>query len=415
MRSVVTETAALELRPFQTWDELGTLRPAWEELLAESASQTIFLTWEWLKPWWDAYGASRRLLFLTGWDSEGRLAGIAPLYRSRREGGSALALEVLQLLGDGSTDSDNLDFIVQRGKESAFVRAVFDWLARHAWEWDLLELNTLPEGSPTVAALEDEILERHWRCWRRKTDHEVITLSATWEGYLERVSKNMRSAIGSKIRRLEKRHRVRLSRCEGLQDLACSLERLYEMHTNRWQLRDELGSFLVPERRKFYSQMAKEFLNRGWLDFWLLDCDGRIVAAEFGFHYGETYFFLQSGFDSEYASESVGFVLKAMVLRDLIARGLRYYDFLGGGDPYKSRWGAEKSAYLHLSCARPRSRGAMYLGLARSAEKGKNWLRSRLPEPACEMLRGAVRRFRTRRSTASEAPPVAGSSGEDGK
>ncbi len=414
MHPASTETTALELRAFQTWDEIGELRPAWEALLAESASQTIFLTWEWLKAWWDAYGASRRLLFLTGWDSDRRLAGIAPLYRSRREAGAA-AVEVLQLLGDGSTDSDNLDFLVQRGREPAFLQAVLDWLAQHSAEWDILELNTVPEQSPVATAFQNGLLERHWHCWRRETDHDVIPLPPTWDAYLQNVSKNMRSSINSKLRRLEKRYPVRLRRCEALRELDSSLEKLYEMHASRWRLRDEPGSFRLPERRKFYSQVARDFLDRGWLDFWLLDCADHMVAAEFGFHYGETYFFLQSGFDSGYASESVGFVQKALVLRELIGKGLRYYDFLGGGDPYKSRWGAVRSAYLHLCCARPRSRGAMYLGLARSAERGKTWLRSRLPEPARKILRGAVRRLRTAPSTASDAPPVAASEVEEKK
>lgn len=414
MHPASTDTAALELRAFQTWEEIRELRPAWEALLTESASQTVFLTWEWLKPWWDAYGTSRRLLFLTGWDSDRRLAGIAPLYRSRREAG-ATAVEVLQLLGDGSTDSDNLDFIVQRGKESAFLRAVLDWLAQHSADWDILELNTVPEQSPVAMALQNELSERRWHCWRRETDHDVIPLPSTWDAYLERVSKNMRSSISTKLRRLEKRYAVRLRRCEALHELDPSLEKFYEMHTSRWRLRDEPGSFLLPERRKFYSQMGRDLLNRGWLDFWLLDCDDRTVAAEFGFHYGETCFFLQSGFDSDYSSESVGFVLKVLVLRELIGKGLRYYDFLGGGDPYKSRWGAVRSAYLHLCCARPRSRGAMYLGLARSAERGKTWLRSRLPQPAREILRGAVRRLRTSRSRASHAPPAGASELEEEK
>ena len=415
MDSVSTDAATIELRPFQAWEDFETLRAAWEELLAESASGTIFLTWEWLKPWWDAYGASRQLLFLTGWDADGRLAGIAPLCRSRREAGSALALEVVQFIGDGSADSDNLDFIVQPGKESAFLRALLDWLDQHGAEWDVLEFNAVPEGSPVAAALQSELSARRWHCWRRETDHYVILLPSTWQSYLEKLSKNMRSSIGSKLRRLEKRHRVCLRRCEALRELAPSLEGLYDMHTSRWRLRDEPGSFLLPERRQFYSQMAREFLNRGWLDFWLLDCDDRTVAAEFGFHYGETYFFLQSGFESDYAPESVGFVLKALVLRELIRRGLRYYDFLGGDDPYKSRWGAARGAYLHLGCARPRSRGAMYLGLARSAEKGKAWLRSSLPETARELLRGAVRRFRTRGAAVPEGRTEVASSGEDEK
>jgi CelD/BcsL family acetyltransferase involved in cellulose biosynthesis len=215
----------------------------------------------------------------------------------------------------------------------------------------------------------------------------------------------MRSSVTSKIRRVEKRYRVRLRRCGTADELPASLQRLYEMHTSRWQLRNEPGSFQLPERRKFYSEMAAAFQERGWLDFWLLDLDEISAAAEFGFRYGDTYFFLQSGFDSDYAAVSVGFVLKAMILRELIRQGVRYYDFLGGKDPYKFRWGAEKRAYLHLRSALPRSRGALYLRVARSATGGKTWLRERLPKPAWEFLRATARRLRGTQPAVEENSP----------
>jgi len=36
----------------------------------------------------------------------------------------------------------------------------------------------------------------------------------------------------------------------------------------------------------------------------------------------------------------VGYVLRGQLLRNLIDRGIRRYDFLGGEDESKTRWGA---------------------------------------------------------------------------
>jgi CelD/BcsL family acetyltransferase involved in cellulose biosynthesis len=380
----------LQLRAMNGWEEMQPVRSAWEELLAESASDTIFLTWEWLKSWWDAYGLGQPF-FLTGWDSD-RLAGIAPFYRTPVGEATFTPLGLLRLVGDGSTDSDNLDFIVRRGLESDFLQAALDWLSDHSSEWDVLELSSIPAESGVASALEREAATRRWPCWRRETEHAIVPLPATPEEYFSGLSSNMRGSARSKVRRLESRHRVRLRRCENIEELPGALETLYQMHGSRWQLRDEPGNFLLPERRKFYAAMASEFLKRGWLDFWLLDVDERVVAAEFGFRYNGSYFFLQSGFDSEYAGESVGFVLKVQILRELIHQGVKYYDFLGGSDPYKYRWGAERRAYLKLCLARPRSRGALYLRVLRSTNQSKTWLRERLPASAWQFLRETRRR-----------------------
>ena len=75
--------------------------------------------------------------------------------------------------------------------------------------------------------------------------------------------------------------------------------------------------------------MAGQFLARGWLEFWLLRLSGRVVAAEFGFCRDRLYSYLQGGFDPDYSAYRVGLVLRAMVVRELIGRGVCCYDFLG--------------------------------------------------------------------------------------
>jgi len=52
----------------------------------------------------------------------------------------------------------------------------------------------------------------------------------------------------------------------------------------------------------------------GSLELWLLDLDGRTVAAQCGLRYGELVCALQEGFDPDYATDSVGYVLRSYVL-----------------------------------------------------------------------------------------------------
>src|SRR6266849_9588434 len=103
----------LHLEQYEDWNDLRRLRPAWEALLAESRSRTIFLTREWLEPWWNSFGARRRLVGLAASEGGDELAGLALLYRERRRIAAGISLEVLRLVGDGSTDSDSLDFLAR--------------------------------------------------------------------------------------------------------------------------------------------------------------------------------------------------------------------------------------------------------------------------------------------------------------
>jgi CelD/BcsL family acetyltransferase involved in cellulose biosynthesis len=132
--------------------------------------------------------------------------------------------------------------------------------------------------------------------------------------------------------------------------------------------------------------MAALLLARGRLQFWLLDLDGKPVAAQFGFCFDRTFFILQEGYDPSYSPDSVGYVLRAHVIRQLIAAGVRRYDFLAGEAASKTRWDAGVTQYVGVHFARPASKGSLYLQMVHAATEGKERLRLHLPEKAWQVL-----------------------------
>ena len=82
----------------------------------------------------------------------------------------------------------------------------------------------------------------------------------------------------------------------------------------------------------------------------------------------------------------MGTLLRAYVIEQLIAQGIRKYDFLGGEPGYKARWAARLTEYLNLHFARKRSLGALYLSAVKNAISGKEWLRRTLPGFAWDIL-----------------------------
>ena len=59
-----------------------SLEQEWNSLLKRSVSNSIFLSHEWFKCWWEAYGGEYELFILLCKD-EGRLIGISPLMMSK--------------------------------------------------------------------------------------------------------------------------------------------------------------------------------------------------------------------------------------------------------------------------------------------------------------------------------------------
>jgi CelD/BcsL family acetyltransferase involved in cellulose biosynthesis len=322
--------------------------------------------------------------------------GLAPLQISRRRVAPLVKMRVIGLWGDGSGDSDNLDFPVREGCEEPVATALLEFLKKESKEWDFCEFNTMPAESPVASCLGKMLGERRWRSYCDQRGSSAILLPETWEAYLGQLSSKERRKIAYYQNRLKKKYRVRFYRCEAGTEISSCLEALFTLHGKRWQLLEQSGSFEPAVRRQFYHDLASLLSPKGELEFWLLELDAQTVAAQFGFRHGRTVFQLQEGFDPGYSADSVGYVLRALVIEQLILRGVRCYDFLAGEDGSKLRWKAQPGHYAGLQFAPPLTRGSVYLLLIHSANKTKEWLRTRLSSAAWQALHSINVQLRNR-------------------
>ena len=120
----------------------------------------------------------------------------------------------------------------------------------------------------------------------------------------------------------------------------------------------------------------------------VMELDGETVGAQFCFRYNDTVSLLQEGFHPKYASEKIGYALKAHLLQEMISSGARRYDFLGGADTYKSKFGAHQEDYLNLFIAGSSRRARFYLQVQKLEREIKGWLKRKLPAGMVAALRG---------------------------
>jgi len=360
----------------RTWDELEQFRERWNSLLRANPASSIFQTPEWLTAWWQAYGQNRDLFALVFTDSTGAVVGIVPLYadQTRFLGWS---LTTLRMVGAGSGDSDGLDFITAPGYAIDCAQAFTAWLAAQK-EWHVCALETLPQRSQVANCLFQRIQESGMSIDSTLTPNFMIDLPPTWPQYVNSLESAFRPLLTRYPRRLQSRFTVKFSRCKDADDLKVQLQTLFDLHQMRWTGRGEIGAFASSERRDFYYRMATAFLQRGWLEFWWLELDGKTVGAQFCFRHNNTVSLLQEGFDPKYADEKIGYALKAHLLQNMIRSGATRYDFLGGADPYKAKFGARQENYLNLSIAGPSHLGRFYLAWQKQKRRAKAWLKNRL-------------------------------------
>jgi len=397
----VPDHLPLTVKVYRRWDELEELSGRWNPFLADCGATTLCLTWEWLGSWWTAYRDARELLVLALFDATGALAGIAPLYCTSDPAHTRtqFPLRMVRFLGTGTGGtSTNLGFILRPGSEATVTRSVCDWLSQSRSDWDVLDLHLMRSELRSTELLIEELVRRKWLQSRTRQPHRVTKFPDTYEAYLTTLSKRMRKELPYEHRRLLKNFNVELRRVEKDAELPAAIETLMRLNTQRWQARGEAGSFATPEKQVFCENLARRFLARGWLDFWILELDGIPAAMEFGFRLGGVFYPLWVALDTQFKDYSHGFVLKALIVQELIRDGVQEYEFMQGSEPYKLRWGVHELHYDTTRCARPYSWGALYFKLTalqlrgrafihRQGARLKRALGALLPEP----IRNAVK------------------------
>jgi len=381
-------TGRLDVRVCSSWNDLETLRTQWNDLLNTDTTFSIFATPEWLASWWRAYGGGKELCSLAFFSADGELVGLAPLYfdNGKRLGRKS---RMLRLVGDGSGDSDNLDCIIRPGYEDACFEAFVPWLQQH--EWDLCTLTTLPENSAFGTKLLGYLHSAGWPVLEQYSPHIVVSLPDSWETCLAQMNRRSRYTLTKYPKRLRTRYDVRVYRSTHV-DLEKNLSSLFSLHEMRWRRRAQPGVFTNAMRRHFYRELSAALLARGWLEFWLMDLDGVTAAAQFSLRFRQTVYSLQEAFDPQYGDERPGYALRGEVLQDLIRRGIKGYDFLGGSMSYKTQLGGVESSYLTIEFARPRTLGSARLALKRFERRARRWAHDSLPQPVISLLRATLHR-----------------------
>jgi CelD/BcsL family acetyltransferase involved in cellulose biosynthesis len=315
--------------------DFATLESAWNRL-AEPA-RSPFLTHEWLHSWWGAFGGEDTTAILLR-AANGELAAGAGLFRpSSRVLGAA-----------ANVYSEDWDVVAV---DEPARRAL--WRRIAAMPASRLSLPGIPEGSTSREIAPEELraagyrvaVERHQLC-------PYLTLPPSWEELLATLSRNERSQVRRKRKRLEREGSLVFKTTTDSGDLDQDLEQFFRVEASGWKGAAGTAILHDPAALRLYSDFARRAADRGWLRLHLLELDGGVIAADYSCVIGDTVFLIKTCFDERYARLSPGTVLRSDALRSAIDEGRSRYEFLGGPDRYKLQWGGDLRERLLLRAYR---------------------------------------------------------------
>ncbi len=327
---------------------LGALRGPWRDLFQATGSSNPFLSWEWQYTWWRTFAQRRGIWILEARDRGERVVGLLALCAR----GSLGPPRRWTLLTNGITGADGVDVLVQPGFGPAVRAALAQAIAAGLARWDALDLEDLPCGSSTVAALRGALVPRGVRlALEPRFVCPGFVLGGTFAAHLAGFRR--RETLLRRRRWLERQPGYRIEVAETPGDAPEAMEDFLRLHHLRWD--PEGGSDGIPRglTEDFHREVAPLLAERGWLRLYRLFVGGKSVAAVYGIELGGRFHYYQSGLDPAWGARSPGLVLIAKTIEDAYARGITDYDFLRGKEPHKLDWAADRRETCALRLRAP--------------------------------------------------------------
>jgi len=348
----------MKTQTIETFDQFVDLRDEWNALLAASTTDCVFLTHEWLSVWWK-HLAERRRLSILALRKDGELVGILPLAEQPARI-TRMMPSCLELLGSGVIGSDYLDSFVRPGYEEDASAAFATHLDDRAV---MLQLSQLRDAH-ILAPLTQQLRTNEWTV--DETQMNVCPFidlrGHTWESYVATLGPHVRKGIKRCLRNLPRTFEYRVECIKTPGEAQTGLDIVINLHKKRWTGGRRSEAFHSDSVIAFHREFVDLAAQRGWLRLIVLHLNEQPAGALYGLHYGNTFYFYQSGFDPVFSKHSVGVATMALSIQSAIQEGAHEYDFLHGDEEYKFHWAHETRRLMRIELHPPHTWARIYKG-----------------------------------------------------
>ncbi|MEX2456589.1 MAG: GNAT family N-acetyltransferase [Balneolaceae bacterium] len=330
---------------------LDKLHAEWSEL-AEKSDQTICMSPEWMETWWKHFGRhKRRSLFIITVYDENKLIAIFPFYKGYTMLGGKVIEQRLQLIGSGGSPneqfgfsddygiSDFLDFIVDPEYNESIADLFISLLKssdlskHHITFHQVREDSFIKQHLYTKLAAEFEVnLEHTDTC--PYIDLEGID---SLKSFIKQCKSNARRRFRQTLRAEGPDKDYEIERAQKPDDLAEMINKLIELHQNRWNDIGFPGAFNDERFIRFFKDLVFSAYQTNRLWFKQATDESGICASRMLLLYNGRYYDYMTGFDdnSPGAKRRPGIGLLLNLVEDALQQSVQRVELLRGLEEYK--------------------------------------------------------------------------------
>lgn len=283
---------------------------------------------------------------MTARTGAGKLAGVAPFYRSRRTLAPGFSATRLRLLGTGPHRflTELPQILTSNDPKRRILRDILRFVVDRADNWDWVEVTLAPDQG----WFEPQWLPQDGPSRNPRAIHSaaracvVLPLESSWSELQGSLKRNVKESIRRGANRLARAgHSWEVVTPDTLADLESSLDLLVDLHRQRSMLQGKPHHpdyFADPLDRAFLRDVAPSLFSSGHLSLNLLCVNGIPAAGRLVLRANQTCFFSASGLDPAWWDYSLGTTLMTHCLKSEMARGATSANLSLGPDRTKLRW-----------------------------------------------------------------------------
>ena len=333
----------LRIEAIKSLAEMETQAAEWDALALAAAHKRPMSSYAWVSAFLEhRLKPGESWLCLLAYDGAVLVGALPLVVGSRRLTSGGIPLQVPF---DWHTFS--VDILALPGREEEGIPSLLSSIGRFIPSWSGLRLMRLPRSSPTLAVVGHGVPGLR-AVATYDGDGSFISLQGCDDAYPAGLSRNFRRNLTKARNKLAELRGVEIISVEGVQADPSHLEAFADLEASGWKGR--VGSAIKgsPDLMKFYYTLTRRLAAAGWLQWYFLRAEGKVVAAKMNVKFGPSLVMCKIAYDEAYARCSPGNLLLERILQDVCrSRSVQRIDLVTDM-PWHANWNPQTESYFHV-------------------------------------------------------------------
>lgn len=352
----------MKLEVVQNQGRFAAIKKEWDDMTARVFEGHPFLSHFWFANYYRDFFPGRPLFIVAVRDDADRLVGLFPGVLDRRRLAGIPLKEARLIAGDHS----HINRVMVEADRNDIIEMILDRIRDEGV--DLIYIEDVPESSPDGDWWREYCRSRRLPlAVRQVRSSPYIPTSGNFDDYRKILSKKFRELLNNRLNRINKAGGFEIKTFSEGGDVDQALEDSKAITAKSWQGNEGSGLFSRPDTDRFYRDLIRHAMEKGYGAVSVLYFDGKPAAFEFHIKHRATEYCLKAEYSKEFEGVSPGAVLDLELVKRAFDSDTEVYDLLGYADSYKLRWTNSCTRYVRYYIFNRTAAGlvahALYFGL----------------------------------------------------